>query len=333
MKIAIDAMGGDFAPVETVKGAVLGARKYGVDIVLVGHEDRIKEQLSSCDTSGLNIDIIHTDQWVLEGEHPAFALREKRNASILVAAKLVKNGKADAVVSSGNTGGVVVAALSVLGTVEGISRPVFGGTILELAPQMFAADLGGNVDVRPHQLLDFAVIGTVYIRKMFGIENPTVAILSNGAEEGKGNELTKAAVPMFKQSGLNFIGCVEGHELAAGKANVIVCDAFVGNIVVKFGEGLGKSIIGLVEKELQGKLPESEIKNLTDKIYRASNSADTHGGGPMLGINGIVCKGHGRSKAQEIAKNIGEAKFFVENGLVTALGEELRIAKSKIKQD
>jgi glycerol-3-phosphate acyltransferase PlsX len=332
MKIAVDAMGGDFAPEEVVKGAVEGARQHMVGIILVGQEGRINNELGKYDTNGLDIDIVHTDQWIMEGEHPAFALREKRNASILLAVKLVKSGKADAAVSSGNTGGVVAAALSVLGTIEGISRPVFGGIFLETAPRMFAADLGGNVDVRPHQLLDFAVIGSVYIKKMFNITDPTVALLSNGKEEGKGNELTKAAVPLFKKSGLNFIGCLEGNDLALGAANVIVCDAFVGNIVVKFGEGLGLTIIDLVKKELTGKLPESDIQSLNNKIFRATNSADSKGGGPMLGVNGIVCKGHGRSKAPEIAKNIGEARFFIENGLVKTLGDELLAARRKVTE-
>jgi phosphate acyltransferase len=332
MKIAIDVMGGDFAPVETVKGALDGAREYGIDLILVGQESKIHDELSKHTIKDLSIDILHTDEWLIEGEHPAYALRQKRNASILLATKLIRDGKADAVVSAGPTGGVVAAAVGVLGTVEGISRPVFGGTILgSLAPRMFAADLGGNVDVRPHQLLDFAIVGTVYMRKMFGIESPTVALLSNGAEEGKGNELTRAAIPLFKQSGLNFIGCVEGHDLVRGTANVIVCDAFVGNIIVKFCEELGKSIIKYIETDLAGKTPVNELKALTEKIFKATNCADSKGGGPLLAVNGIVCKAHGRSRAPEITKIIGEAKNFVQNDFLGALKAEIVLAKSKIK--
>jgi glycerol-3-phosphate acyltransferase PlsX len=330
MKISVDAMGGDYAPSEIVKGSVMGAYENGVDLILVGPQRTLQEELSKYDTQGISIDVVHTDEWLVEGEPPAYALRQKRNASILLAIKQVKKGKADAIVSAGPTGGVVAATLGVLGTVEGISRPVFGGTFLGLAPQTFTADLGGNVDVRPDQLLDFAVVGTVYIRKMLGIQNPTVALLSNGREDGKGNELTKAAVLLLQQSGLNFIGCVEGHDLVEGTANVIVCDAFVGNIVVKFGEGLGKAIINLINDELKNKLATNELQNLADKIFSATNTAGSRGGGPLLAVNGIVCKSHGRSQAEEFAKVIGQAKFFTENDLSGSLQAELAAARSKI---
>jgi glycerol-3-phosphate acyltransferase PlsX len=330
MKIAVDTMGGDYAPHEIVKGSIVGAHENGVDLILVGPEKTLQQELVKYDIQGINIDLVHTDEWLLEGEPPAYTLRRKRNASILLAVKQVKAGKADAIVSAGPTGGVLAAALEVLGTVEGISRPVFGGCFLGLAPQMFAADLGGNVDVRPDQLLDFAVVGTVYVRKTLGIQNPTVALLSNGREDGKGNELTKAAVPLLKQSGLNFIGCVEGHDLVAGTANVIVCDAFVGNIIVKFGEGLGKAIINLIKEELKDKLANDGINSLADKIFSATNIADSLGGGPLLAVNGVVCKGHGRSQAEEFAKVIGQAKFFAENDLPGSFQAELAVAKSKV---
>lgn len=330
MKIAVDSMGGDYAPTEIVKGAIIGAREHRVGLILVGPRKTLQQELDKYDVRGINIDVVHTDEWLNEGEPPAYALRQKRNASILLAIKQVKTHKADAIVSAGPTGGVVAATLGILGTVEGISRPVFGGTFLGLAPQMFAADLGGNVDVRPDQLLDFAVVGTVYIRKTLGIQNPTVALLSIGREDGKGNELTKSAMPLLKQSGLNFIGCVEGHDLVMGTANVIVCDAFVGNIVVKFGEGLGKAIINLIQEELKDKATTDEINSLADKIFSATNTADSLGGGPLLAVNGVVCKGHGRSQAEEFAKIIGQAKFFTENDLPGSLQAELAAVKNKV---
>ena len=330
MKIAVDAMGGDYAPSEIIKGSIVGAHENGVDLILVGLAKTLQQELAKYDIRGINIDVVHTNEWLIEGEPPAYALRRKRNASIALAIKQVKIGKADAIVSAGPTGGVVAAALGILGTVEGISRPVFGGTFLGLAPRMFAADLGGNVDVQPDQLLDFAVVGTVYMRKVFGIQNPTVALLSNGREDGKGNELTKAAVPLLKQSGLNFIGCVEGHDLVVGTANVIVCDAFVGNILVKFGEGLGKAITNLFKEELKDKLATNEINSLADKIFSATNTADSLGGGPLLDVNAVVCKGHGRSQAEEFAKVIGQAKLFVENDLPGSLKAELATTKNKV---
>ena len=171
MKIAIDAMGGDYAPEEIVKGAVMAAREYGTGIILVGPQARIEQELAKHDCSGVNIEIDDTDEYLVEGEHPAYALRQKRKASILVATKLVKEGKADAVVGAGPTGGVVGSALQVLGTVEGIARPVAGGAFLGFAPNTILMDLGGNVDCRPDQLLDFAIVGTVYARKLLKIQN------------------------------------------------------------------------------------------------------------------------------------------------------------------
>jgi glycerol-3-phosphate acyltransferase PlsX len=242
MKIAVDAMGGDFAPGEIIKGSVMGARDYGVGVILVGPEDRIKQELDKYDTSGLDIEVLHTDEYLIEGEQPAYALRTKRKASIALAVKQVKEGKAQAAVGVGATGGVIAAALTYLGTIEGISRPVIGGQFLGFTPNMVTMDLGGNVDCRPDQLVDFAIVGTVYARKILGIENPRVGLLSVGAEEGKGNEQVKATFPLLKASGLNFIGNLEGHDVPAGKADVVICDGFIGNVMAKFCEGLGTTI-------------------------------------------------------------------------------------------
>lgn len=202
--------------------------------MLVGPAERLEGELAKHDRSGTNIEIVATNEYLVEGEHPAYALRQKRHASIIVATKLVKEGRAAAVVGAGPTGGVVASALQVLGTVEGVARPVVGGPFLGFAPDTIMMDLGGNVDCRPDQLLDFAIVGTVYARKMLNIPNPSVALLSVGAEEGKGNEVVRESYPLFQKSGLNFIGNVEGYDILSGRANVIICDGFVGNILVKF---------------------------------------------------------------------------------------------------
>ena len=220
MKIAIDAMGGDFAPEEIIKGTVAGARQHGVGILLVGPQERIQTELAKYDVAGLDIEIIHTDEYLVEGEQPAYALRNKRKASILLTVKLVRDGKASAAVGVGPTGGVFAAAVGVLGTLEGLARPVIGGNFLGFAPNTVVIDLGGNVDSRPDQLLDFGIIGTVFAKKWLNISNPTIALLSNGAEEGKGNEIVKETYGLYKKSGLNFIGNVEGNDIANGKANV-----------------------------------------------------------------------------------------------------------------
>jgi glycerol-3-phosphate acyltransferase PlsX len=328
MKIAVDAMGGDFAPGEIVKGSVAGAREHGVGIILVGPEKTIRAELDRHDTAGLDIDILHTDEYLVEGEHPAYAMRKKRNASIMVAVKLVRDGKAAAAVGAGPTGGVFAAALQALGTLEGMSRPVIGGQFLGFAPNTIMIDLGGNVDSRPDQLLDFGIIGTVYARKWMDISNPTVALVSNGVEEGKGSEVVRETYDLFKKSGLNFIGYVEGNDIAHGKANVVICDGFVGNVVAKFCEGLGDVISGWLEKTLREKLPQKDTGEIMTALKRATIPADAVGGGPLWGVNGVVCKAHGRSKAPEVASTIGTAKRTVEIDLVGTFRKELAAIRS-----
>ncbi|MFC1947916.1 phosphate acyltransferase PlsX [Chloroflexota bacterium] len=330
MKISVDAMGGDFAPGEIIKGSVQGAREHDVGIIFVGPEDIIKAELAKNDISGLDIDIEHTDEYLLEGEHPAFAMRKKRKASIMLATKLVRDGRAEAVVGVGPTGGVFAAALQVLGTLEGLNRPVIGGQFLGFTPNTIMIDLGGNVDSRPDQLLDFGIIGTVYAKKWMGIPDPTIALVSNGVEEGKGNEVVRETYDLFKQSGLNFIGYAEGNDIAHGKANVIICDGFVGNVVTKFCEGLG-DVIGIwLENELKDKLDSDGMTNLITALRKATIPADAVGGGPLWGINGVVCKAHGRSKAPEVASTIGTAKKTVEIDLVGTFQREMAAIKSSM---
>ncbi len=330
MKISVDAMGGDFAPEEIIKGSVQGAREYDVGIIFVGPEDIIKAELAKNDISGLDIEIEHTDEYLVEGEHPAFAMRKKRKASIMVATKLVRDGRAEAVVGVGPTGGVFAAALQILGTLEGLNRPVIGGQFLGFTPDTIMIDLGGNVDSRPDQLLDFGIIGTVYARKWMGIPDPTVALVSNGVEEGKGNEVVRETYDLFKQSGLNFIGYAEGNDIAHGKANVIVCDGFIGNIVAKFCEGLGDVVGKWLQTELKDKLDSDGMTDLITALRRATIPADAVGGGPLWGINGVVCKAHGRSKAPEVASTIGTAKKTVEIDLVGTFRKELSDIKSSM---
>ncbi|MFC1941912.1 phosphate acyltransferase PlsX [Chloroflexota bacterium] len=331
MKIAVDAMGGDHAPGEVVKGAVIGAREHSVDIILVGPEQIVKQEIAKHDITGVNIEIIPASEYLVEGEHPAYALRNKRDASVIVATKLVKAGRADAVASAGPTGGVVAAALMILGCIEGIARPVIGGQFLGFSPKTVVMDLGGNVDCLPEQLLDFAIVGTVYAEKLLGIENPTVALLSIGAEEGKGNERVRESYDLFKKSGLNFIGNVEGYDIPLGRANVVICDGFVGNILVKYSEALGEKISDFIENQLEGKLPQVEIKELCKSLQSATNAADMMGGGPIWAVDGVAVVMHGRSKSIEVAAAIGRAKSVVEMDLLGTLKNEIAAARKKIQ--
>ncbi len=330
IKISVDAMGGDYAPVDVVRGAVMAARDAKIGIILVGQQDKIKAELAKYDTSGLDIEVVHTDEYLVEGEQPAYALRTKRNASIALATKLVREGKAQAVFSAGPTGGVIASALMILGMVEGFSKPVIGGPFMGFAPKTVVMDVGGNVDVRADQLLDFAIVGTVYARTLLDIPNPTVGILSIGAEEGKGNDLVKNAFPMFKQSGLNFIGNIEGYDLPTGKANVVVCDGFVGNVLIKFFEALGHIEARWLENKLKGKLPENDIKELCASLLKITNAADAAGGGPIWAVNGLAIKAHGRSKYDGIASSLISAKALAEKDIVGALKKNLAEIKARL---
>ncbi len=323
-------MGGDYAPAEVVQGAVKAARDYGLGIYLVGQQDKIKTEMAKYDTAGLDIEIVHTDEFLVEGEQPAYALRNKRQASIALATKLVRDGKAAAVFSAGPTGGVIASALMILGMVEGISKPVLGGPFIGFAPKTVIMDVGGNIDVRPDQLLDFAIVGTVYARTLLDVADPTVAILSVGSEEGKGNDLIKNAYPLFKKSGLNFIGNVEGYDLPTGKANVVVCDGFIGNVLVKFYECLGHVEAKWLENKLKGKLPDAEIREICSSLLKMTNAADSAGGGPIWAVNGLAIKGHGRSRFDDIARGINQAKLLAEKDIVTALKRELLAIRARL---
>jgi phosphate acyltransferase len=330
MKIAVDAMGGDFAPEEIIKGAVMGAREYQVGIILVGPRARIEAELAKYDTGGLDIEIVHTDEYLIEGEQPAFTLRTKRKASIALATQLVKEGKAQAIISMGPTGGVITSALMFLGTVEGISRPVVGGVFCGFTPRCVSMDIGGNLECRPDQLLDFAIVGTVYARKLLNIANPSVALLNVGKEEGKGTSVLKESYELLKKSGLNFIGNIEGNEIPAGKANVIVSDGLVGNIVTKYCEGLGRTIADWLGEELKNDLPEERIKAFKRNLLAQTVKADDSGGGPLWAVNGLVFKGHGRTRAYEMSKTVKSAKMFAELDIISALKAELLAVRSRL---
>ena len=331
MRIAVDAMGGDYAPEDIIRGSVMGAREYDAGIILVGPEDRINTELSKYNTAGLEIDISHTNEYLIEGEAPAYALREKRNASVAVAVKLVRDGKAEAVISNGPTGGVITSALMYLGTLEGISRPVAGGVFCGFAPRTVLLDLGGNVDCRPDQLLDFAIVGTVYARKLLNVQEPKVALLNVGTEEGKGNEVLKETYSLLKSSGLNFTGNIEGHDIPTGKANVIICDGYMGNVVTKFCEGLGSTSSRWIEEKLKGDLPAARIEEITRELLSLTVKAESGGGGPFWAVNGLVLKCHGRARYPEIAKTVGNARMFVELDIISALKKEIETVRNRLK--
>jgi glycerol-3-phosphate acyltransferase PlsX len=308
IRVAVDAMGGDYAPGDIVKGVVLAAEKGDVDIALVGPTDIVEAELAKYDASGLPIRCVRADEFVKEDENPALAVRRKPNASIAVAARMVKAGEADGLISAGPTGAIVSAAIQYLGMIDGIERPVLGGAIFDPVPNTVIFDLGVNIDCKPYHLLTFAIIGSVFCKKLLDIANPTVGLLNIGTEESKGNQLTRESYHLLKSSGLNFIGNIEGNELMSGRANVIVCDAFVGNVVFKLVEKLG----------LFKDSPDRDDKNIL-------------GGGLILGVNGIVRKVHGASRASHVAIKIRHTKQAVEADLVGGIKSELSRTMREVK--
>jgi glycerol-3-phosphate acyltransferase PlsX len=322
LTIAVDAMGGDFAPLEIVKGAVQAAREFNIALIFTGSREVIEKELDSLDTAGLQYNIVETTDVIRDGEEAAFAVFRRPNNSVGVATRLVKEGKANAVVSAGNTGACMVCALQYLGTMPGVERPMACGSFLGLSPVVML-DLGANAGVKPSSLVNFAAAGSVYAKVFRGIDNPTIGLLNIGAEEGKGNEQAKEAYALLKKSGLNFIGNVEGMDIVFGKANVIVCDGFVGNILVKYSEGLGHAISRWLGKELKDIIPTDVLEKTSRKLYGLLSPAVALGGGPLVGVNGVASVAHGNSRAAQIVGTIKNTITAIETDFVNKLRAEL----------
>ena len=328
--MAVDAMGGDHAPAELVAGAVEAARHDGVQIMLVGDPEKVEAELARLDAKDLPIRTIPSEGVIMEGEAPALALRQKPRASVLVATGMVKEGHADACVSMGSTGAAMAAAVVILGVIKGIERPALGGPIVGLAPNTIILDVGTNVDCRPSQLLGFGVIGDVFARRMWGIDKPRGALLSVGAEAGKGNRQVKEATELLEKSGLNFIGNIEAGDIPHSKAEVVVCDGFVGNIVMKLTEGIGTALVEHLRSNLSDSISAEALDRITKEVFEINNTAETRGGGPLFGVNGVSIVGHGAARAEAIRRAIGMAKMMVESGFITRLNEDLAKAQSKV---
>ncbi|WP_031515293.1 phosphate acyltransferase PlsX [Desulfofalx alkaliphila] len=325
MRIALDAMGGDYAPVETVKGALLAAEELQVEIILVGDGPVIENELKGNSVNGL-VSIEHAPEAIGMDENPASAVRKKRNSSIVIGNGLVKKGVADAVVSAGNTGAAMASSLFGLGRVKGIDRPAIATVMPSAKGPMVLVDAGANVDCKPHHLQQFAVMGSLYAERVLGIAKPRVGLINIGSEEGKGNELTQAAYPILKETpNLNFIGNVESRELLMGNCQVMVCDGFVGNVLLKASEGVALVLMGMVKQGLERLASEVDPQTLAAamKVIKQRMDYAEYGGAPLLGVNGVSIVGHGSSKAQAIKNAIRVAKESVEGGLVTAIGKSI----------
>jgi glycerol-3-phosphate acyltransferase PlsX len=322
IRVVVDAMGGDYAPQEPVKGAIEALSINDIEIILVGDQPLLEAELARHNAAGKPISIVPSVGKIGDDEHPVHALRQKPAASILTATKLLKSGKADVLVSMGSTGASMASAVMVLGLMEGLERPCIGGPFLGLAPRTVLVDMGSNVDCRPPLLLSFAALGSVFAHKFLGIENPRVGLLSVGAEEAKGNRQCQESYQLFKQSHLNFVGNVEGMDFFADRADVIICDGFVGNILMKFTEGLGSALGSYLQKQLASLLPPQDVSKLTADLWQITNLPRKMGG-PLFGVNGAVILGHGSSRADGVAGAIDTAVRYVQLGLVDSMRQEL----------
>ncbi len=323
-------MGGDNAPAEVVKGAIQFASNGQGYVLLVGDPEVMQAELERYDASRLPIRVIPSEGVILEGERPALALRQKPKASILVSTGLVKRGMADACVTMGSTGGAMAASAVVLGLAKGVERPALGGPVVGVASETCILDLGANVDCRPRQLLSFGAIGDVFARSFWRHDSPRVALLSVGAEAGKGNRQISETTEMFEKSGLNFIGNIEANDIPKGVAEVVVCDGFVGNIVMKLTEGLGQRLAERLSESLSGKMPQDELDSLLDEFYSMSNVVETRGGGPLLGVNGVSVVGHGSARADAVERAMNTAKMAVDSDFIPQMNRQLEELDSRL---
>jgi phosphate acyltransferase len=331
IRVALDAMGGDHAPGEIVLGAVQAAREYGFGVYLVGPEDRIQAELARHNTQGLDLPIVHTDEFIPMDEHnPAKAARNK-NTSMVRALQLVKDGEALGAVSAGNSGAMMAAAsLMTLKRLKGVERAALGGILPTKDSACMVIDMGANTDCKPEYLQQFALMGSIYMERIMHLKSPRVGLLANGEEEGKGNQQVQEAHQLLKANastlGVNFIGNVEGRDIFAGTVDVVVCDGFVGNVVLKVSEGLSEVLLGLIKAEMTKSLPnklaalvlQSDLRNMGKRLDYAE-----YGGLPLLGVNGVAIISHGRSNAKAIKNALRVARQTAETGVAQAIAEGL----------
>lgn len=337
MKIALDIMGTDYGPKELVLGAINAVKKYDCEVVLVGDEVVAKDLLRQYkELDNQRIKIQHASQVINMDEHPAIAVKSKKDASIVVASKMLRAGECDALVSAGSTGAASVAAVLCVGRIKGVERPAIATAIPSLTGATVVLDSGSMVDAKPMNLVHSAIMGSVYAEKLLNLKNPRVGLLNVGSEETKGNEQTLATYPLLKEvKQINFKGNVEGRDITNGSVDVVVCDGFVGNVVLKFGEGLAKAIFTLIKEAIMGggmlaKIGGALIKPAMAKL-REKMDPNAYGGALLLGVKApfIIC--HGSSKAYAITNAIGVAVKFSENNLVSAITE--KIAESQKRNE
>lgn len=325
--IAVDAMGGDYAPKEIVQGALAVAREDSATrLILVGDQTAIEAELSAAGETPANLTIRHTAETIGMDEHPVQAMRRKRNSSLVIAGQMVKSGEADATFSAGNTGAAMAIATFDIGRIPGVDRPAIATTLPTRKGRALLLDAGANVDCSPQNLLQFALLGAIYAEKVLNRMQPTIGLLNIGGEAGKGNELTKATYGLLEASRLNFQGNVEGKDVFEGAVDVVVCDGFAGNILLKGGEGVAELIAATLQREIASDPQFAESLALFAPVFQRLmqkiDYAET-GGAPLLGINGVSFIGHGRSQSRAIASGLKAAAAAAASGYVAAIRDAM----------
>lgn len=321
MRVAIDAMGGDFGPSVVVPGAVAGAKAHNSDLILVGDEAAINAVLQGLDVTGINVKVVHASQTIEMSDHPAQAVRRKQDNSISVALRCVKDGSADAMVSAGNSGAVMAAALMVLGRIDGIDRPAITGAVPNAHGGLTTiVDLGAVTDPKPLNMVQQTMMADVYARTVLGLQNPRIGLMANGEEESKGNALVQKVHPMLKQlEGINFIGNVEGRDVLTGEVDVVVADGFTGNVLLKAIEGTARMLLSVIKQEITSsttrKLAAAVLKPAFKEVQRKLDP-NSIGGAPLLGVDGAVIISHGSSNQDAINNAVGVG--------VTAASKDMR---------
>ena len=332
MKIAVDAMGGDFAPEEIVRGGVEGAIEYGIDIILVGDKKAISKCLEGCpDTS--RIQIVHASEVIGMAEAPSKAIRKKKDASIIVTTKLVRDGKADALVAAGNTGAAMASCLFNIGRIPGVERPAIATLWPGINGTVILLDAGANKDCKSSFLVQFALMGDLMARVVYNMAAPKIGLLNIGEEPTKGNELLLETYKLLSELDMNFIGNVEGTDFLFSKADVVICDGFTGNMVLKTGEGVFNFVIAILKEEALKMWPDKKFpENFNEILKKAQGRLDysEHGGAPLVGIKGNCIITHGRARAKTIKNSIKMASGFVESGLVGEMCEKFAKISSKV---
>ncbi|MCD7818606.1 MAG: phosphate acyltransferase PlsX [Lachnospiraceae bacterium] len=328
IRVVVDAMGGDNAPGELVKGAVQAVQgRETIHVILTGKKDAIERELKKYTYPEDRIEIVHCEEVIETAEPPVNAIRTKKNSSLVVGLQMVKKGEADAIVSAGNSGAILVGGQAIVGRIKGVERPALAPLIPTKDGMSLLIDCGANVDARPSHLVQFAQMGSIYMEHVLGVKSPKVGIVNIGAEEEKGNALVKETFPLLKEcSGIHFIGSVESRDIPSGVCDVIVCEAFVGNVILKLYEGVGGTLIQMVKESLKkntktkigGMLIKSSLKE-TLKSFDGSE----FGGAPLLGLKGLVVKTHGSSKALEVENSIYQCELFKKQKINEMIQENL----------